>query len=120
MCVLLLALTLFQFAPQRAGVVTGLVRGASAMPAAGVRVYAIAVREADTAGTPPALESLAETDASGRYRLEVQPGRYYLAAGSVGDPTYYPGTTDIAAARIVNVTAGGILQGIDFSGFVPA
>jgi hypothetical protein len=42
----LLALFLLtQAGPQGAGVVTGVVRGANGMPASGVRVYAIGVRD---------------------------------------------------------------------------
>jgi hypothetical protein len=118
---LLLALLLVQAVPQNVGVVTGVVRGANGMPAPGIRVYAMTVRdatEAAVAGT--ALESIAQTDSSGRYRLEVAAGRYYIASGSVGSPTYYPGTTNVATARVVSIAAGGLIEGIDFSSFVPA
>jgi hypothetical protein len=120
---LLLALAiLLQTAPQSAGVVTGVVRGANGMPAPGVRVYAIGVRdtlEALNTGTAP-LEGLTQTDASGRYRLEVSPGRYYIASGSVNAPTFYPGTAKAADARVVTVASGGLVEAIDFSSFVPA
>jgi hypothetical protein len=118
---LLLALLLVQAGLQTTGAVTGIVRGADGMPASGVRVYAMTVRdaaEAATAGT--ALESIAQTDASGKYRLDVAPGRYYIASGSVGSPTYYPGTTSVAAARVFSIAAGGLIESIDFSSFVPA
>jgi len=119
---LLAAIVLIQAGPQSVGVVTGVVRGANGMPTPAVRVYAIGVRdsgEALNAGPAP-LEGLTETDAAGRYRLEVTPGRYYIASGSVNAPTFYPGTTDPSAARIVSVTSRGLVEAIDFSSFVPS
>src|SRR5262245_15641293 len=113
---------LTQAGPQSVGVVTGVVRGANGMPAPAIRVYAIGVRdslEALNTGTAP-LEGLTQTDASGRYRLEVTPGRYYVATGSVNAPTFYPGTTNAAEARVVTVASGGLVEAIDFSSFVPA
>src|SRR4030095_2937800 len=96
----LLAILLLQTAPQNMGVVTGVVRGANRTPSAGVRVYAMAVRDTiEAASFASALESLSETDGSGRYRLEIAPGRYYIASGSVSAPTFYPGTLDAAMAR---------------------
>jgi hypothetical protein len=117
---LLLAVLLLQAAPQ-AGTVTGVVRNSNGTPAAGVRVYAIAVRDAaDAANTAAPLESQAQTDADGRYGLEVAPGRYYIASGSVAAPTYYPGTADISRARVVEVSSRSLVEAIDFSSFVPA
>src|SRR5262252_4509758 len=113
---------LMQAGPQSVGVVTGIVRGSNGRPAPGVRVYAIGVRdslEALKTGTAP-LEGLTQTDASGRYRLEVMPGRYYIASGSVTSPTFYPGTINAAQARVVTVASGGLVEAIDFSSFVPA
>jgi protocatechuate 3,4-dioxygenase beta subunit len=115
-------LVLAQAGPQSVGVVTGVVRGANGMPAPGIRVYAIGVRdslEALKTGTAP-LEGLTQTDATGRYRLEVTPGRYYVATGSVNSPTFYPGTANAAEARVVTVASGGLVEAIDFSSFVPA
>lgn len=118
---LLLALFFVQVSAQNNGAVTGVVRGANGMPAAGVRVYAIAVRDTtDAANLGTALESQTQTDGTGRYRLEVPAGRYYIASGSVGSPTYYPGTTNLANARVVSIAAGGLIESIDFSSFVPA
>lgn len=117
---LLLALWLTQAGAQGTGVVTGIVRGANGTPASGIRVYAVAVRDAaEAAAAPTALESIAQTDAGGRYRLEVTAGRYYIASGSVGSPTYFPGTTNVANARVISIAAGGLTENIDFSSFVP-
>ena len=37
---------------------------------------------------PETLSKASLTDASGRYRLEVTSGRYYIASGSVDRPTF--------------------------------
>jgi hypothetical protein len=117
---LLLGLFLLQAAPQATGVVTGTVRTNSGSPAARVRVYAMTYRDAvDAANTPAAYESLTETDTAGRYRLELPPGRYYIASGSVVSPTYFPGTTTFSAARVLTVAANGVISNIDFGTFVP-
>lgn len=117
----LLALFLLQVSLQNPGFVTGIVRTAAGAPAAAVRVYAVTARAAAEAlNSPPALESLIETDSSGRYRLELPAGRYYIASGSVASPTYYPGTSDVSAARVVTVVSGTTVESIDFGSFVPA
>jgi hypothetical protein len=118
---LLLALLLWQAVPQGRGLVTGTVRSNTGNPAARVRVYAMTYRDgAEAATAPPALESQVETDLSGKYSLDLPPGRYYIASGSLAAPTYYPGTSDITAARILTVAANGVTPNIDFGSFVPA
>jgi hypothetical protein len=58
--------------------------------------------------------SMVVTDASGRYQLEkVSPGRYYVAAGLVQFPTYYPGASGPTAAAIVDVPPSGALEAVD-------
>ncbi|HET9131364.1 MAG TPA: hypothetical protein VFO86_10475, partial [Terriglobia bacterium] len=117
----ILALLLLQSGPQAAGVVTGMVHGPNGMPAAGVRVFAVEARDGiDAAKTPVALESISVTDESGRYRMEIAAGRYYIASGSVDSPTYAPGTPDIAGALAVRITGGTVIENVDFSSFVPA
>src|SRR5678816_4402388 len=86
------------------GAVSGTVRSAGGTPTGGVRVYAQQVRDTTDANSPAPLEGLVQTDASGRYRLELPAGRYYIASGSVASPTYFPGTTDVASARTITVT----------------
>ena len=55
------------------------------------------------------------TDALGRYRLENVPaGQYYIAAGTLTEPTYYPGVSVLSGAVPVIIEAGSLLQGIDF------
>jgi hypothetical protein len=102
--------------PNQAGTVTGLLRTPAGMPAPGVRVAALA--------RPDALKDLAlassyvglgETDAAGRYRLENIPaGSYYIIAGRVDAPTFYPGTLQANNGTLVQVTAGSTVSGIDF------
>ena len=116
---LLLAILLLQIAPP--GVVTGVVQSSPGVSAVGVRVYAQQVRDTTDPNSPAApLEGLVQTDAAGRYRLELPPGRYYIASGSVSAPTYFPGTRNLAEAKLVTVTPGGTTDGIDFASFVVA
>jgi hypothetical protein len=64
----------------------------------------------------PTLSSIAETDAEGRYRLEdVPPGRYFIAAGRLDFPTYFPGTQSMALGRAVLITPGLRVADIDFA-----
>src|SRR4030095_5702308 len=59
--------------------------------------------------------SLTETDSNGRYRLEnIPPGRYYIQAGLVDNPNYYPGVAAASGATSIVVTAGATVSGIDF------
>lgn len=121
MATLLCALLLLQLNPAPNGIATGVVLSTTGTPAPGVRVYAIPAADpsaALNAGT--VFESLAQTDASGRYRLEIPVGRYYIAAGSVNSPTYYPNEAAIASAKVVTIAAGTTVDGVNFSKYVPA
>jgi len=102
--------------PDQAGTVSGTVRNQQGKPAPGVRVSAMAKPDsADPAGGL-AFSSLTETDEMGHYRLEnIPPGQYYIGAGRVDTLTYYPGTLDIVAGKLVAITAGVNLTGIDFA-----
>ena len=114
---LMLAALAFQVSPP--GVVTGVVHSAPGAAASGVRVYAQQFRDAtDPNSSAAPLEGLVETDANGRYRLELPPGRYYIASGSVSAPTYFPGTLNLAEAKLITVTTGGTVEGIDFGSFI--
>jgi hypothetical protein len=66
------------------------------------------------------FESLAQTDASGGYRLEIPAGRYYIAVGSVNAPTYYPDTASIASAKAISIAAGSTVESVDFSRYTAA
>jgi len=102
--------------PQAAGAVSGVLRNLEGKPAAGVRVSAMTRQEPLQEKTAVALASIAETDQDGRYTIEgIPPGQYHIVAGSIDRPTYYPGTLDIAAARVVQITAGARITGFDFA-----
>lgn len=121
MTALLLALLLIQAAPGPTGFATGIVRSANGSPAPGVRVYAIPAGDPNAASTGATVfESLAQTDVSGRYRLEIPVGRYYIAVGSVSSPTYYPDTASIASAKVISIVAGSSVEGVDFSRYTAA
>jgi hypothetical protein len=103
--------------PNQGGTVTGVLTTADSRPAAGVRVAVMVQPDnaGDIAGAA-ALVSIAESDESGRFRLEnVPPGRYYITAGRVELPTFYPGTLEIASGKIVTVASGETLTGVNFS-----
>jgi 5-hydroxyisourate hydrolase-like protein (transthyretin family) len=96
------------------GIATGVVKNSSGVPAAGVRIAAMAIPEGNSQGG--ALVSLAETGTDGRYRLEnIPPGRYYIQAGFIDAPSYYPGVSTTTAATSVLVTAGSTVTGLDFT-----
>jgi hypothetical protein len=99
------------------GTITGVLKDAAGKPVAGVRVGAIAVPESPAdVGSASAMVSLAATDESGRYRLEsIPPGRYYVAAGRVDFPTYYPGTQALARGTIIAIAPKAVVEGLDFA-----
>ena len=97
------------------GVITGRLKSPDGMAASGVRVMAVPVPVSSQANPSDVIEAIAETDASGTYRLEnLPPGRYYIRAGLVELPTYFPGTTVPGEARSITVARGSAQTGIDF------
>ena len=98
------------------GIVTGQIHSTNGASVAGVRITAMAVLQPGVAAMDAAtLERLTTTDNDGRYHLEnVSPGRYYITAGLLDLPTYYPGVRTLAEARTVAVIANSTLTGIDF------
>ncbi len=98
------------------GTVSGRVYNLDGAPAARVRVAAQSVAESPAAAAEaPVLTSIVQTDAQGNYRLEgVTPGRFYIVAGLVDLPTYFPGVISINEARVVTVSGGAAVTGIDF------
>ena len=104
------------FAQAKDGAVAGTLRGTDGKPAAGVRVGVMLVPEVGRgvrgAGT---LVSQAETDDAGKFQLEeVPPGRYYIVAGNLKAPTFYPGVLKIDAAKTIEVRAMATVRDIDF------
>jgi len=102
--------------PSETGIVTGTLKTETGAPAVGVRVGAMTKPEAGTdAAGGSALVSIAETDAAGRFRLEsIPPGRYYITAGRVDFPTYFPGSQLMATGTAILVKSGDTVSGIDF------
>ncbi len=103
--------------PSEDGTITGIVKATDGRPAVGVRVTARPKPDSlDELQEGVAMSSIAQTDQDGRYRLEnVPPGRYYVAAGNIDLPTYYPGTLDVASGTVVQITPGTQRAGIDFT-----
>jgi hypothetical protein len=103
--------------PNQGGTVTGVLTTEVARPAVGVRV-AVMVQPENPADVTSAasLVSIAETDDAGRFILEnIPPGRYYITAGRVELPTYFPGTLEIGAGRIVTIAPGVTVSGVNFA-----
>jgi hypothetical protein len=112
-----LALQGVQSPEQQRGTITGILRNADGRPVVGVRIAALARPESQLEPAAAAdMASIAQTDEQGRYKLEdIPPGQYYVVAGRVDVPTYYPGTPQISQGTIVKVAPGAALAGLDFS-----
>ena len=104
----------------QSGTVTGRLLAMDGVPAQGVRVAALPA-QVDAATGAPALFGISQTDVNGRYRLEnIPPGRYYIFAGLIDFPSYYPNATTLDKAKELIVNSGVTLSGIDFSMSRPA
>jgi hypothetical protein len=112
------------------GVVTGQLLRSDGTPAAGIRIAVTPVDAKDPTGVAGDLISLAQTDERGNYRLEdIPPGRYYIQAGLLDFPNYYPGATSFDKATSIDVEAGKTMQvdafrmvrstGVRISGSIP-
>lgn len=98
--------------PSATGSITGTVRMMDGTPAVGVRVTATRAEATDSV---TAMASLTQTDAMGRYRLEsIPPGRYFISAGRVDLPTYYPGTLNLSQGIAVSIASVSTVTDIDF------
>src|SRR6185369_17629440 len=85
-------------------------------PADGVRVAAVPGDPAPVSSPDSALFSIAVTDATGHYRLEdLDPGRYRVVAGLLDWLTFYPGVKDGGKSVTIQVTAGSLRTGVDFT-----
>jgi len=99
----------FQGAGAKTGVVTGRLLNNSGASLANVRIALSPVAD----GTE--LTGITQTDATGRYRIEnVPPGEYYVVAGIVESPTYFPGVAARASATRVAVNAGSAVNVPEF------
>jgi hypothetical protein len=84
-----------------AGVVTGRLVSVEGKPAVGIRVAAVAVSSSNSVHSDAAIMVLAQADNGGRYRLEgVPPGSYYIMAGHLDSPSYYP-VSRISPSRLL-------------------
>jgi hypothetical protein len=116
---LLLLLLLAQIPNPQAqnGAVTGVLRTSAGKPASGVRITAMVPPESSTNfANATAMAGVTETDADGQFRLEnIPPGRYYITAGRLDFPTYYPGATDLAGGKLILVASGEIVAAVNFA-----
>jgi hypothetical protein len=95
------------------GAVTGRLSSRNGAPAASVRIAAMPVADDKTTGT--VLVGISQTDESGSYRLaDIPPGRYYIFAGLIDHPNYYPGTVTLSDATVVTVDSGATVANVDF------
>lgn len=98
------------------GAIAGRLLSTKGIPEPGIRIAAVPVAEAGNKSGAGALFGITLTDSEGRYRLEnLPPGRYYIFAGLIDLPSYYPNATTIARATALDVDSGVILSGVDFS-----
>jgi len=98
------------------GTVTGRLLAVNGTPAAGIRIAAVPVPESEDPTAAPVLFGISQTEADGRYRIEnIPPGRYYIFAGLIEFPSYYPNATTLDRATAVVVAPGATLSGIDFA-----
>jgi len=99
------------------GSISGTVKDAAGIPAAHVRVAAMVRPDSlQDSVSVASFASLTETDDLGRYRLEnISPGHYFIVAGRVDLPTYFPGKLEMKDGTDILITAGTLLSGIDFA-----
>jgi hypothetical protein len=115
-CVLLATMIIAQPTPiqKRTGSISGRILSPEGTPLSKLRVAAMVI--SNQAGKEEELAAITETDDDGYYELwDLTAGEYYIRAGLLEHPTYYPGVTHLAEAKIVVVTPAGRLIQIDFS-----
>jgi hypothetical protein len=108
-----------QSSQSQTGIISGQLLTDRGTPAPGVRVAAMPVPREGDSGVPT-LVGLALTDSNGHYKIDkIDPGTYYVTAGKIDQPTYFPGVGVMSAAKPVLVTAGSSITGIDFRTYEP-
>ena len=110
----LVMLLWLQAALQNGGVVSGVIRSADGNPLTSAPVYAIHTSEIPP-GVAGSRRPLGETDESGRYRIEVPAGRYYIASGPEDSLIYAPGVSEVSASLPVTVTPGLTLEAVNLT-----
>jgi formylglycine-generating enzyme required for sulfatase activity len=112
------AMLLTQITATGTGSISGRVLATTGAPAVNARVQII--EASPKPGTAAAIVASFYTDAAGTYRIDnIPPGPYYVGAGTVETPSYFPGTTTINDATIVNIHNGESLAGFDFKLVIP-
>jgi hypothetical protein len=119
---LLAALLLWQ-APAKTQIVPGAITGrllsGNGTPASNARIAAMPLTEDKTAA--PVLESIVQTGKDGSYRLEnLLPGKYYVFAGLIELPSYYPGVSSLERATAITVEPGRTVSDLNFTLARPA
>ena len=114
---MLLILTQALILPVETGVISGKLNTGTGASAVGVRVAVMVAPDPAMREQPDnALVSITETGKDGRYVLDnIPPGRYYITAGRIDSPTYYPGTPDAAKGMVVTILARQKIDGLNFT-----
>ncbi len=102
--------------PGPTDIVTGRVLQLDGRPAADVRIAVQAAADSPAeAAASPVLAAITTTDKDGRYSLENVPqGRYYVLAGPLSSPTYYPGVSALDSARLLTIQPTLRVSNLDF------
>ena len=115
---------------QRGGVIAGRVLSPGGEPVSEARVIALRHGSAAPGGRLMVAGPVVTTNDLGEFRLHsLAPGDYYIQATPRFEPpnvrstpaatkvasTFYPGTTDVAAAQTITLGAGATLNGIDIA-----
>jgi hypothetical protein len=105
------------------GAITGRILHTDGTPAIGVSIGAVPapqILRATNAGGGITLSGIVQSDGNGRYRIDnVAPGEYYVVAGApqmglsdvyMTTPSYFPGASTRAGARLARVDSGATLE----------
>jgi len=103
--------------PVGTGTIEGRVVTADGKPITEIRVSAIEIApDSQSVTTPSTLTRIVQTGSDGRFRLDnIPPGRYYVAAGLIDFPTFYPGVATASRAEAVSVRAGASIENVNIT-----
>lgn len=94
--------------------IAGQIRGLNGRPARGVRVVVASVWNGPD-GIRSTEQLTGATDNQGRFRFtKVFPGRYFIQAGRMDTPTYFPGTANATDAGVLTIRPDSRVEGVDF------
>jgi ribosomal 50S subunit-recycling heat shock protein len=103
--IVLLFLQLPASSSVQAGVLTGQIQSPDGRSVGGIQVYAVQEGSGVSTKEDGLIAGVAQTDKAGRFQMKDLPaGAYYIAAGPLEAPTYYPGVTKLTAARPLKVS----------------